>query len=56
MSDAPTPRRRSCDQWHVLELLIPAGCFFLLVSGFAAVSLLVKVVQGQDSLREEQRA
>lgn len=56
MSDAPTPRRRSCERWHVLELVIPAGCFFLLVSGFAAVSLMVKVVQEQESLREEQRA
>jgi hypothetical protein len=55
MTDAPTPRRRSCERWHVLELVIPAGCFFLLVSGFAGVSLMVNVIHGQQNLKEEHR-
>jgi hypothetical protein len=55
MSDSSAPRRRSCDHWHILELAVPAGCFFLLVAGFAGISLMINVVTDQQKLNTEHK-
>jgi hypothetical protein len=39
----------------VLELVIPAGCFFLLISGFAGISMMVNVIGEQQKLNTEHK-
>lgn len=55
MNDLRNPHRREADHWHISEFIIPAGCFFLLVSSFAVVSLLLNIAAKQVQLNEDHR-
>jgi hypothetical protein len=46
-------RRRNTDHWHMLEIAIPAGAFFLLLIGFAFIWAIRETAQEQGRLRQE---
>jgi hypothetical protein len=46
-------RRRVSDRWHIMELAIPFGAFFLLAIGFIFVWAISETAQEQGRLRQE---
>ncbi len=46
-------RRRTTDRWHIMEIAIPTGAFFLLAIGFAFAWAISETAQEQGRLRRE---